>query len=136
MKAFTIYGEVASKKNGKQILYKWKSNKRVPFIANSDRYHKWNEDAKQQLMIQRNLTHGFSTDRCKIVLDFYYGTQINKDADNGTSSIFDTLKDVGIITDDNWHIIPTHLVHAYYDKLQPRVEIFIYDIDEHVTIEL
>lgn len=134
MKQFIIYGEVASKKNNKRILYKGSGKYRKPFIASSEGYLEWNKQAKEQLQIQRNLQHDFATNRCKIVIDFYYGTQRDKDADNGTSSVFDTLKDVGIIPDDNWKIIPTHLVHAYYDKLQPRVEIFIYDIDEEVEV--
>lgn len=134
MRQFIIYGEVASKKNNKRILYKGSGKYRTPFIASSERYIEWNKDAKEQLKIQRNLQHDFSTNNCKIILDFYYGTQRDKDADNGTSSVFDTLKDIGIIPDDNWKVIPKHLVNAYYDKLQPRVEIFIYDLNEQVEI--
>ncbi len=51
-----------------------------------------------------------------IRLDFVHPTKRRMDADNGTSSIFDLLVDVGILPDDCWTIIMEHSVKNRYEK--------------------
>lgn len=123
MKQFIVHGSVPSKKNSKQISVRYGK----PFVRCSDKYTQWHAKACEELLMQKK---GFTTDRCKMILSFYYGDKRKRDADNATSSIFDTLKDVGIITDDNYNIIYKYIVEADYDKENPRCEIKIYEPDE------
>lgn len=133
MKQFVILGEVASKKNNKEIAYKYlKGGKKIPFLRCSDRYNKWHDSALEQLMLQRK---GAYYERAKLIIKFYYGTLRDKDADNGTSSIFDTLVDAGILKDDNWKVAGRYFVDSDYDKSNPRVEINIYEPTEKLTID-
>lgn len=133
MKQFVILGEVASKKNNKEIAYKFlKDGKKIPFIRCSDRYTKWHDSALEQLMIQRK---GAYYEKAKLLIKFYYGTLRDKDADNGTSSVFDTLVDAGILKDDNWKVAGRYAVDSEYDKSNPRVEIWILNLDEKYTLE-
>lgn len=71
---------------------------------------------------------------CKIYIEFYHDSYRRKDADNGQTSIFDLLVDCGVLVDDNWQILPRGMFENYYDKLQPRAEIYIYDKDEETGI--
>lgn len=76
---------------------------------------------------------------CYIILLFTHGDYIQRDADNGVSSIFDLLKSnakktmfpgVGQIYDDNWEIIKSHHVFNNYKKNTPSCEIRIYTPEE------
>lgn len=51
-----------------------------------------------------------------ITLSFVHPTKRRKDADNGTSSIFDLLVDVGILADDCWTVVMNHSVSNRYEK--------------------
>lgn len=133
MKQFVILGEVASKKNNKEIAYKYlKGGKKIPFLRCSDRYNKWHASALEQLLFQKQ---GAYYEKAKLLIKFYYGTLRDKDADNGTSSVFDTLVNAGILKDDNWKVAGRYFVDSDYDKSNPRVEIKIYDLDERLTID-
>lgn len=73
--------------------------------------------------------------QCKIYVEFYHDSEKRKrDADNGLNSVYDLLVDCGIIQDDKWQVIPRGLFDNFYDKLQPRAEIYIYDKDEETGI--
>lgn len=52
----------------------------------------------------------------EIRLTFIHPTLRRKDADNGTSSIFDLLVDVGILPDDCWTVVMEHSVRNRYEK--------------------
>jgi len=52
----------------------------------------------------------------EIHLTFVHATKRRKDSDNGTSSIFDLLVDVGILPDDCWTVITDHYVSNRYEK--------------------
>lgn len=126
MKHFTVYGEVVPKKNSRQWVEKLKR------LVVSQRYLKWHKQAVEQLMIQKKGYHG---DNVKLVMQFFHGDKRRRDSDNGVSSIFDTLVDTNIISDDNWNVIPKHYVENFYDKENPRCEIYIYDNDENVDFK-
>lgn len=49
-------------------------------------------------------------------LSFVHPTLRRKDADNGTSSIFDLLVDVGVLADDCWTVVVSHSVTNTYEK--------------------
>lgn len=131
MKEFVLHGNVPSKKNSKEIriIYKKtpKGPKPIPQVRSSDRYMAWHDSAVQEILFQKR---GFCTERCKMILNFYWGDNIRRDSDNGTSSIFDTLVDAGILPDDNWKVINRYQVFNDYDKSNPRCEIKIFDPNE------
>lgn len=135
MKYFELYGNIPSKKNSKEIsIIKKKTAKgykSVPSVRCSDRYKLWHDVAVIEL---RKQARGFHTEKCKIVMRFFYGDNIRRDTDNGVSSIFDTLVDAGILEDDSWKNVPEHHVSGGYDKALPRCEIEIYDLDERIEL--
>lgn len=128
MKRFIIDGSVSSKKNSKQISVRGGK----PIVRCSDRYTQWNEAAVMQLRVQ---SKGWHCSECKVFIRFFYGDKRKRDIDNGVASIFDTLKDAGIIEDDNYTLIPKCFVEAAYDKDSPRAEIEIYSPSEEVIIK-
>lgn len=126
MKHFTLYGETPSKKNSRVFNYKTKR------LYTSARYNTWHDKAMGELLQQKQ---GFTISECKIVMIFYHEDLIKRDADNAVNSIFDTLKDAGIIEDDNWKLIGKHYVENHLDRHNPRAEIYIYDPAEKITIK-
>ena len=127
MTKFIIPSNVVSKKNSKQISVRGGK----PIVRCSDRYTEWNQFAVMQLRIQAKGKH-FTN--CKMILKFFYGDRRKRDIDNGVASIFDTLKDAGVIEDDNYTLVPKCYVESDYDKDNPRAEIYIYEPDEMVQI--
>lgn len=123
MFTLVIKGQIVSKKNNKQIC--GRGNRK--FIRSSDRYIEWNADAVMQL---RRQYHRPPLEKCKVIIRFYYKDRRKRDTDNGSNSVFDTLKDAGVIIDDNWMVVIKHMVEPFYDKENPRVEIDIYNPDE------
>ena len=121
MKEFVIHGNVISKKNSRVINFKLKRS--FPSAA----YTKWHEAAVAELLLQKQ---GFTTEKCKIVMKFFYGDLVRRDIDNGTSSVFDTLVDAGILLDDNWKVVNKLMVESEYDKGNARCVIQIYEPSE------
>ena len=115
----TIYGETPSKKNSR---INCRNGRSFP----SKRYQEWHETAVAQVICQTGKIEPLN--KVHIFLKFYHGNMARRDSDNAVSSIFDLLKDCGIISDDNWKVIPHYLVFNAYDKNNPRVEIKIYDV--------
>lgn len=124
MEKYVIKGNVPAKKNSKQITVRGGK----PFVRCSDRYRLWNEDAVMQLRLQKPKYF----ERCVIEMIFYYSDKRKRDSDNGVNSVFDTLQDAGIIQDDNYQIIPMHIAKSFYDKKNPRVEIYIYEVKNEI----
>ncbi len=96
----TLRGETPSKKNSRISL---RNGKSIP----SKRYKEWHKDAVFQLERQiTKMDRSFPIDTgVYITLVFYHADNRRRDSDNGTSSIFDTLQDAKILTDDRWQII-------------------------------
>lgn len=122
-----IPGNTPSKKNSKQITVRGGR----PIVRCSDRYAQWNEAAVMTLRVQ---ARGRKFTDCKIMISFYYGDRRKRDIDNGVASVFDTLKDAGIIEDDNYSLIPKCYVESHYDKDNPRAEITILEQNEFIEI--
>lgn len=122
---YTIYGEVVPKKNSKQIFFNKKTGRR--FITSSERFKQWNETA--MLELRRQIlpdTVRYSEDNpCKITLVITHGDKRKRDPDNAENSIFDLLKEVGIIQDDNYMVIPIHTTKHSYCKNNAKVDILI-----------
>lgn len=115
-----ITGETPAKKNSRITL---RNGKTIP----SRRYQEWHRRAVNELKSQFN--RGPLDCDLKINLCFFHSDNRRRDSDNGVSSIFDTLQDAGIITDDRWQIIRTFSVHNYKAS-EARCEITIQEISE------
>lgn len=102
---FFLNGETPSKKNSRITL---KSGKTIP----NKKYRDWNKSAVSELKRQwakqsQNLK---PIEQCVIEIIFIHADKRRRDSDNAVSSIFDTLKDAGILVDDNWTVIPYYIV--------------------------
>ena len=62
----------------------------------------------------------------KVTLSFWAPDKRAADLTNKAESIMDLLVDRGILSDDNWHIIPNiELQFKGIDKINPRCYIYI-----------
>lgn len=117
---FLIPLETPAKKNNRITL---RNGKTIPSV----RYKQWQE--KAFLLIKSKIKKRIS-EKVYIILIFTHGDLRRRDADNGTSSIFDLLQDCGQLEDDKWQIIISHHVFNKYEKNKPQCEIRIYSKNE------
>lgn len=108
--------ETPAKKNNRITL---KNGKTIP----SQKYRKWHEIA---YFFIRSKQIKLITNKCFVILVFTHGDLRRRDADNGTSSIFDLLQDCNVIADDKWEFVKSHHVFNTYLKSKPNCEIRIY----------
>ena len=103
MLSFKIEGETVAKKNSKQVFIRGGR----PIVTTSERYKKWLESAKIQLIPQINLIKIQLPikERVSVRIEFFHGDNRRRDSDNGLSSILDLLVDVGVLVDDKWQIV-------------------------------
>ena len=103
---FCLDGETPSKKNSRITL---KSGKTIP----NKKYRDWNKSSVRILKEQyaKQCAEIKTIEHCEIELIFVHADKRRRDSDNSVSSIFDTLKDAGIIVDDNWNVIPHYDVY-------------------------
>lgn len=113
-----IDGEIPSKKNANKF------NTKTRCVYKNKRYKVWYDYAVMQVTAQKAGQPPVKQP-VKVSLKFVHGDFVKRDSDNGVSSIFDLLKDCGIVSDDNWKVIPKYEVENYYEKGKPccRVEI-------------
>ena len=116
---FTVHGETPAKKNSRITL---RNGKSIP----SKRYTQWHKDAVFELRRQMaEMDRPFPIDTSvSITLIFCHSDNRRRDSDNGTSSIFDTLQDAGILSDDRWQIIRRFKV-LNVKAIAPKCEIEI-----------
>lgn len=108
----TLLGTVPSKKNSR-------INTRSGLSFPSKNYTVWHKDAVQQLMGIDKIPDG-----TPLRFTYYSDSKRSGDLSNKWQSIEDTFTDVGIITDDNWFILPDiHMKFGGVDKENPRAEI-------------
>jgi Holliday junction resolvase RusA-like endonuclease len=67
-------------------------------------------------------------DKCKIVIEYFFGTKHRKDADNFTpKNLFDSFTVSGLLVDDDFNHVESLTIKGNYSKEHPRTEIvFIY----------
>lgn len=100
-----LRGLVPSKKNAR---INTRSGRSFP----STRYTAWHKDAIEQLKGIKPIPSG-----TPLVFTYYSDTMRRGDLSNKWQSIEDTFKDCGIITDDNWFILPDiHMKFGGVDK--------------------
>lgn len=69
-------------------------------------------------------------EKCKLTISYYFGTKHRKDLDNHVCKFFlDALVNAGMIIDDDYLHINPLIIYGDYDKLNPRTEILIEEID-------
>lgn len=118
---YFLEGTVPSKKN--QKIFNTKTHRMFP----SKRYQEWHEYAS--LTLRRKVTECI-TEKCYVILIFCNDTNRRKDPDNGVSSVFDLLTDIGAWTDDCWQIVRNHHVFNIYEKNKPWCKIMIFKPEE------
>ena len=119
----TIQGETPAKKNSRITL---PNGRTIP----SKRYRAWHSGALSQLERQwPAFSRGPFEREIRVYLRFYHADNRRRDSDNGVSSIFDTLQDAGIISDDRWQIVREFSVRNYKAD-SARCEIKIMEIEE------
>lgn len=115
-----------TKKNSQQILTNHRTGK--PFIAPSKQYKKYEQAAMWYLTPKPKAP---LSGRYNIRLLFYMPTRRKVDKTNLESAIMDVLVDAKILADDNRNIVAaTDGTRVYYDKENPRTEIYIEDFTE------
>ena len=115
-----------TKKNSQQILTNHRTGK--PFIAPSRQYKKYEQAAIWYLTPKPKAPLSGSYN---IRLLFYMPTRRKVDKTNLESAIMDVLVDAKILADDNRNIVAaTDGTRVYYDKENPRTEIYIEDFTE------
>lgn len=113
-----ISGSVPSKKNSR---INTRSGRSFP----SKNYTKWNSNAIKEM---REQFTGYKITRYPITLRvvFYWKDLRRHDNDNSLSSVQDTLKDAGIIVDDDFnHINIATAEYGGLDRENPRCEIYL-----------
>ena len=90
----TLPGRVISKKNSRQI-YRTKSR---TFVATSDAYQAWHEEATYRLRALRPAMP--LTGDLSLTITFRLKGKIDADWDNLSASLCDLLTDCGVIADD------------------------------------
>ena len=113
-----IQGETPAKKNSRITL---KNGRTIP----SKRYREWHSAALFQLESQwKKIEHDTFEQEVKINLHFYHEDNRRRDSDNGVSSIFDTLQDSYILSDDRWQIVKEFSVkNSKSDNARCEIEI-------------
>ena len=115
-----------TKKNSQQNLTNHRTGK--PFIAPSRQYKKYEQAAMWYLTPKPKAPLSGSYN---IRLLFYMPTRRKVDKTNLESAIMDVLVDAKILADDNRNIVAaTDGTRVYYDKENPRTEIYIEDFTE------
>lgn len=123
---YTIPLPPVTKKNSQRILVNRKTG--MPFIAPSSAYKRYEEQAIYFLTPKPKTP---LAGRYNVKLLFYMPTRRKVDKTNLESAIMDVLVDSKILADDNRNIVAaTDGTRVYYDKENPRTEIYIEDFTE------
>jgi Holliday junction resolvase RusA-like endonuclease len=95
----TLKGKIPSKKNSKQIVCRGK----FPKVLCSKAYREWHEQASWELYTQKK---ELGISNCEIRLIFTPPDKRKYDLTNKAESVMDLLVDTGILTDDNYEVVP------------------------------
>lgn len=130
-----IKGEPATKKNSQVIRYKKIGQRKVPFIAQSERYTAYEKAALIQLKLQNE---DIGKPPYNVQCIYYRSNMIHCDLVNLLEATDDILTRAGIIEDDWFGIVASHNGSCVkIDKENPRTEITITaygDKDDYKTI--
>ena len=79
-------------------------------------------------MVKQNKLENKKLDKCRIVVEYFFGDKRKRDADNYTpKNLFDSFTVSGLLIDDDFNHVQSLTIKANYCKENPRTEItFIY----------
>ncbi len=124
---YTILGKIPSKKNSKR-LFSGKSRttgKMRVFVMPSSAYEAWHFVALQALKMTPK-SHGTLEKVTQVNLTFFPHDRRLFDLSNKCESVMDLLVDAGILSDDNYSVVPrVALLIGEVDKENPRCEVEI-----------
>lgn len=124
MNFFIIPLQPISKKNSQQIFVNRKTGK--PFITPSKAYKDYERNALFFIPRIEPITEPVNV-KCL----FYVGSRRKCDLTNMLEAIDDILVHAGVLADDNYTILSGHDgSRIYYDKENPRTEIYIEGMSE------
>lgn len=118
---YVFRGEVASKKNGKQLVHVKGRSVLLP----SKQYRAWEKSVRAVISIYGRPPEPFAAAR--IVIRIFHGDAVKRDTNNATQGIQDVLVDMGVIADDNWMVIGSPEVSHFIDVGDPRMEVDVYE---------
>lgn len=126
---FDVVGQVLSKKNNKRLLKNSRTGKM--FIASSEKFNEWHNQAMMDLCFRLNKDRGVFRDKqVEIELTFYNSDNRRHDLDNMTSSVLDLLVDTEFIDDDCCRVVSKVVaIFGGVDRQAPRVEVEINSVD-------
>ena len=126
---FNIAGQVPSKKNNKRLLKNSRTGKM--FIASSEKFNEWHNQAMMDLCFRLNKDRGVFCDKqVEIELTFYNSDNRRHDLDNMISSVLDLLVDAEFIDDDCCRIVNKVVaIFGGVDRQTPRVEVEINSVE-------
>lgn len=122
-----LKGRPITKKNSMQIVYKNKAGKKIPCIIPSSAYNTYSEACMWQIKTQYKEEP--INRQVNVQCLYYMPTRHRVDLLNLMSATMDILVDAKVLEDDNSKIVVGHDgSRVYYDKENPRVEIYIDNI--------
>lgn len=125
-----IPGNPRTKKNSQQILTNKKTGR--SFIAPSTAFKKYEKEAGKA--IPQDVRRAID-DRVTVKCIYYMHTLRAVDLTNLLEATDDILVRCGVLKDDNCRIIASHDgSRVKYDKINPRVEVFITPFTEQDTL--
>ena len=127
--AYMIPGPPITKKNSQQIVRAGGPNGR-PFLKQGKRYLDYESRAAYFLSPKPPEPIAYP---CRVTCVYYMDTRRRVDLTNLMAATHDILTLYRIIADDNRDIVASvDGSRVYYDKMNPRVEVFIEPLDEAV----
>lgn len=130
---FTIPVHPVSKKNSQQIItLKTKYGKSRNIIIPSKKYKEFEAEC-MPFLFQVKTQAGVVDFPVNMAVSFYVSKKLKYDLTNLLEAIDDAAVKSGFIADDNRDIIAAHDgSRVFYDKLNPRIEVTITQMDDYV----
>ncbi|MBR6099389.1 hypothetical protein IKP85_06550 [bacterium] len=130
---FTIPVHPVSKKNSQQIItLKTKYGKSRNIIIPSKKYKEFEAEC-MPFLFQVKAQAGVVDFPINMAVSFYVSKKLKYDLTNLLEAIDDAAVKSGLIADDNRDIIAGHDgSRVFYDKLNPRIEVTITQMDDYI----
>lgn len=130
---FTIPVHPVSKKNSQQIItLKTKYGKSRNIIIPSKKYKEFEAEC-MPFLFQVKTQAGVVDFPVNMAVSFYVSKKLKYDLTNSLEAVDDAAVKSGFIADDNRDIIAGHDgSRVFYDKLNPRIEVTITQMEDYV----
>jgi hypothetical protein len=115
---FIISGDTPSKKNSKQLIQV--KGRTIPIP--SKHYCQWEKAALKEI----EWSEGPLPDGVSVEITVYAQTRRLADLTNRAESVMDLLVSRGVLSDDNWAVVPfVAIKFGGVDRVRPRAEVVI-----------